>query len=123
MRSTPGYRGCNVEKLALNCSLWCDQIQNNHCYETSHTLLCYQVTLRCSTNKVVLVGTAEQRYGTGCHKKCLQHRFLLDLHMDILKISNKAQYKRQICFNKFGHLLVCKQSKRGREPQIFIHTL
>ncbi len=25
----------------------------------------------------------------------------------------------QSCFNKVGHLLVCKQSKRGQEPQIF----
>jgi hypothetical protein len=25
----------------------------------------------------------------------------------------------QSCFNKVGHLLVCKQSKRGWEPQIF----
>jgi len=24
----------------------------------------------------------------------------------------------QSCVNKFGHLLVCKQSKRGWEPQI-----
>jgi hypothetical protein len=25
----------------------------------------------------------------------------------------------QSCFNKVGHLRVCKQSKRGWEPQIF----
>jgi hypothetical protein len=27
----------------------------------------------------------------------------------------------QSCFNKVGHLLVCKQGKRGWEPQFF-HT-
>jgi hypothetical protein len=29
----------------------------------------------------------------------------------------------QSCFNKVGHLLVCKQSKRGQEPKFLIHTL
>jgi hypothetical protein len=34
---------------------------------------------------------------------------------EIERMSNGVQS----CFNKVGHLRVCKQSKRGWEPQIF----
>ncbi len=33
------------------------------------------------------------------------------------------EHKSLSCFNKVGHLRVCKQSKSGWLPQIFINTL